>query len=219
MSFAPFPPPSPPPPPAEKRPRRFSRTQKAVMAGGLAAGLALGGAGISYAASSGSSSTTTPPNTNTPNTPAKPGHGPRPFGRGPGGFGAFGGLGGLGGVGRALYGSVTVQTGTGKYQTIVFQVGTAQSAGSSAASSGLTVKSADGHTQKYSVNSSTRVNAQLNGISSVKAGDQVEVIANGSDLALRIVDTTGLKNGRAGLGFGPAGSPPGQPKTAEAGAF
>src|SRR5439155_25904725 len=55
MTFAPIPPPpAPPAPPAEKRPRRFSRTQRAVMAGGLAAGLALGGAGISFAASSGS---------------------------------------------------------------------------------------------------------------------------------------------------------------------
>ena len=45
MTFAPTPPPpAPPVPPAEKRTRRFSRTQRALMAGGLAAGLALGGA-------------------------------------------------------------------------------------------------------------------------------------------------------------------------------
>src|SRR5262249_55243449 len=122
MTFAPTPPPpAPPTPPAEKRPRRFSRTQRLVMAGGLTAGLAPGGAGISFAASSGSSSTTTPPSTskpstpNAPNTPATPGRGPHGFGFGFG-KGAFG----FGGLGRVVHGQATVRTNSG-YETIVFQ--------------------------------------------------------------------------------------------------
>jgi hypothetical protein len=115
-------------------------------------------------------------------------------------------------------GQVTVRTSSG-FQTINFQLGTADVAGSSA---GISVTSADKHQQSYTVNSSTTVNGQLNGINSVKKGDEVEVIANSSYTAIRIVDLTGLKNSWAGFGFGPAGNPgdpAGQPRTAEAGAF
>jgi hypothetical protein len=192
------------------------------MAGGLAAGLALGGAGISFAASSGSSSTTAPPTTKAPGTPeapngAKAGHGPRGFG-----FGFGRGVAGLGGLGRAIHGEVTVKTNTG-YQTIVFQTGTATEAPTAA--TGITVKSPDGYTHTYPVTAQTTVNAQLNGIGSVKKNDQVEVIANGSNTAVRITDMTGLQQSGNHFGFGPGsqpgqgGQPAGGPKTAVAGAF
>jgi hypothetical protein len=217
MTFAPIPPPpAPPPPPADKRPRRFSRTQRAVMASGLAAGLALGGAGISFAASSGSSTTTTPPTTkapsgpNAPNAPVKPGHGLHGFGRGMFGFG---------GLGRVLHGEVTVQTSNGP-KTIVIQSGTATVAPTAA--NGITVKSSDGYTHTYPVTAQTTVNAQVNGINSVKAGDQVQVIANGSNTAVRITDITGLQQSGNHFGFGPGsrpGQPAGGPRTAVAGVF
>jgi hypothetical protein len=188
------------------------------MAGGLAAGLALGGAGISFAASSGSTSTTTPPTSKTPsapatpNAPGKPGHGPHGFGFGRGVFG-------LGGLGRVVHGEVTVKTDTG-YQTIVFQTGTATEAPT--ASTGITVKSPDGYTHTYPVTAQTTVNAQLNGIGSVKKNDQVEVIANGSNTAVRITDMTGLQQSGNHFGFGPGsfpGEPAGGPRTAMAGTF
>jgi hypothetical protein len=194
------------------------------MAGGLTAGLALGGAGISFAASSGSSSTSAPPSTskpstpNAPNTPAKPGRGPHGFGFGFG-FGREGF--GFGGLGRVVHGQATVRTNSG-YQTIVFQVGTADAAGTTA---GLSVTSSDGFNQAYQVNSSTTVNAQLNGITSIKKGDQVQVIATqkgGVDTAVRITDLTALKQSGSSFGFGPganAGQPANEPHTAEAGPF
>jgi hypothetical protein len=176
------------------------------MAGGLAAGLALGGAGISFAASSGSSSsssssTTTPPK----NTPVKPGHGPRGFGPGLPGFGGLG----FGGLGQVVHGQVTVHTRSGGYQTIDFQVGSV----TAVSSTSISVKSADGYTiplqpngQPYAVTANTMVNAQPGGISTVKVGDQVRVIATGplsNPTATNITDVSQLKNSRAHFGFGP----------------
>jgi hypothetical protein len=210
MTFVPTPPPpAPPSQPDPPRARRFSRTQRLVMAGGLAAGLALGGAGISFAASSGSSSsssssTTTPAN----NAPAKPGHGPRGFGFGPG-------LPGFGGLGRVVHGQATVRTRSGGYQTIAFQVGSV----AAVSSTSITVKSADGYigysppgstasNPHYVVTATTIVNAQRDGIGSVAEGDQVRVIATvpnggGTATATNITDLSKLKSSRAGFGFGP----------------
>jgi hypothetical protein len=168
------------------------------MTGGLAVGLALGGTGISFAASSGSSSSSS---TTPPNTPAKPGHGPRGFGLGLPGFGGFGGL------GQVVYGKATVRTPSGGYQTIDFQVGSV----TAVSSSSITVQSTDGskeghHIQSYTVTSKTIVNAQRDGIGSVKTGDQVRVIATESgstSTATIIIDVSQLKSGWAGFGFGP----------------
>jgi hypothetical protein len=199
MTFAPYPPPpAPPSQPDPPRARRFSRVQRLVMAGGLAAGLALGGAGISFAASSGSSSSST---TTPPNAPAKPSHGPRGFGRGLFGFGGFGGL------GRVVHGEATVRTQSGGYQTIAFQVGSV----TAVSSTSISVQSADGYTipqtNGYAVTPTTMVNAQRDGISTVKTGDQVLVIAtkstSGQYTATNITDVSQLKNSWAGLGFGP----------------
>jgi hypothetical protein len=167
------------------------------MAGGLAAGLALGGAGISFAASSGSSSSsTTTPST----TPAKPGHGPRAFRPGLPGFGGFGLFGGLGPV---VHGTATVRTRSGGYQTIAFQVGSV----TAVSSTSITVKSTDGVSQTYAVTATTIVNAQRDGIGSVASGDQVRVIATqpgpNNGTATNITDVSKLKGSRASFGFGP----------------
>jgi hypothetical protein len=192
MTFEPTPPPpAPPSQPVPPRVRRFSRAQRLVVAGGLAAGLALGGAGISFAASSGSSSSST---TRPPNAPVKPGHGPRAFGPG---------LPGFGGLGQVVHGQATVHTRSGSYQTIAFQVGSVTEVNSTS----ITVKSTDGFSQTYDVTANTIVNAQRDGISSVAKGDEVRVIATQSGAnkwtATNITDMTKLKNSRAGFGFGP----------------
>jgi hypothetical protein len=203
MTFVPTPPPpAPPSQPDPPRARRFSRTQRLVMAGGLAVGLALGGAGISFAASSGSSSSSS--TTMPPNTPAKPGHGPRGFGLGLPGFGGFGRFGGLG---QVVHGEATVRAPNGGYQTIAFQVGSVTAVNSMS----ISVKSADGYTipqqNGYVVTATTIVNAQRDGISTVKTGDQVWVIAtkstSGQYTATNITDVSQLKSSRAGFGFGP----------------
>jgi hypothetical protein len=162
------------------------------MAGGLAAGLALGGAGISFAASSGSSSSST---TTPSNGPAKVGHGPRAFGLGLPGFGGLG-------LGQVVHGQATVRTRDGSYQTIAFQVGSV----TAVSSTSITVKSADGVSLTYAVMATTIVNAQRDGISTIKSGDQVRVIATQSgstSTATSITDMTKLKSSRAGFGFGP----------------
>jgi hypothetical protein len=102
----------------------------------------------------------------------------------------------------------------------MFQVGTAQVTGNPP--SKITVTSSDGFAQPYQLNAQTTVNGQLNGISSIKPKDEVQVIADGSNTAIRITDITGLKASGSHFGFGP-GSFPGQraggPRTAVAGAF
>ncbi len=105
--------------PAAGRTRRFGRMPRAMMVGGLTVGLALGGAGIAFAATSGSST----PSTTTPSKPAGPGpgHAYRGFrGFGPGGPVGFGGLGGLG---RVLHGEFTTKAPSGGYRTVEVQVG------------------------------------------------------------------------------------------------
>jgi hypothetical protein len=100
-----------------------------------------------------------------------------------------------------------VQTGNGTYQTYAVQVGTA----SGVSSSSITLKSADGYSHAYVVTASTVVDAQRDGIASVKNGDQVRLIATvsgGTSTATDIVDITKVGAGRPGRpGFFPG--PPG----------
>jgi hypothetical protein len=165
----------------------------------LAAGLALGGAGLAFAATSSSSS---PPSGSTPTTVPAPAGQPR-FG-GPGGFRAFagpGGLGAFGGLGGVVHGQVTVRNKNGGYQTVDVQAGKA----GPVASSSITVTSPDGYTHTYVVASSTVVDAQRDGIGSIASGDQVSVVAttvSGKDTATNIADTTKVGASRKGFGFG-----------------
>ena len=115
--------------------------------------------------------------------------------RGPGAFGGPGGLfGAIGGAG-IVHASYTLKDAQGTYETIDTQVGTAEDVSSSS----LTVKSADGFSQTYDVTTSTIVDAQYEGILSVKVGDMVSVqaLANGSTItAQRIQDVTQLQASR-----------------------
>jgi hypothetical protein len=184
--------------------RRLGRLPRAMMVGGLTVGLALGGAGIAFAATSGSStpSTTTPSKPTSPG-PGHPNRGFRGFGPGPGGPLAFGGFGG----GRVLHGEYTTTKAGGGYLTVDVQVGQA----TVVSTDWITVKSADGFTQKYAVIPTTVVDAERDGISSVAPGDQVRVVAtvaNGTATATNIVDTSKIGASRKGFGFAPRPTPP-----------
>jgi hypothetical protein len=180
------------------RPTWFGRLPRAALAGGIAAGVALGGAGIAYAASSTSPSTTTPPKSpSAPNAPMPRGHrgffGPR--------FG-LGGPGGVGfGIGGAIHGQFTVPHGNG-YETVVMQVGTA----SGVSPTTITVTSTDKYQLRYKLTASTIVDAQRDGINSVHSGDQVRVLATtskGTNTAISITDITRLGASGKQFGFGP----------------
>jgi len=177
--------------------RRF-----AVMAGVVTLGV-LAGAGVAVAATSssgqpaapGASASPSPSPSVRPSFPPKgqwrmraPGGGPF-AGSGP--F-AFGGPGALGGLFGAVHGSAVVPKPGGGYQTIAFQNGKV----TGVSSTSITLHSADGYSHSYRVTSSTLVNAQRDGIGSIKAGNQVVVTATVSGstaTATRIIDVSLLQ--------------------------
>lgn len=186
----------PPQPPRRRLPR-------GVIIGGLATGLALSGAGIAYAASSSSSGGSSPA-TATASSPTStvPPATPKGSGRGhPGGFGfKGGGLGFPGLGGRILYGQATIQQPDGTTKTVEFQSGTVSDVNGSS----ITVNTGS-YTHTYKVDSSTVVDSQAAGISTVAKGDQVQLLAtpkSGNDTAVNIIDITKIKSSRSGFGFG-----------------
>jgi hypothetical protein len=193
---------------------RLRHAPRAVVIAGLAATLAVGGAGVAFAAGSGTSSTsnpsgssaspTVPGGSRTPSAHRTRGFGPGglgPGGRGPGGQRLGGpGLGGLG-FGGIVHGQVTVRSGTG-YKTVDIQTGKV----SKVDSTSITVASPDGYSHTYAVVKTTQVNSQSGGISSVSTNDQVIVTAsvvNGTDTVTSIVDITKIQGSRRAFGFGP----------------
>ena len=166
--------------------------------GGIAYVATHTGNSASPAAAQGAAQSPTP--TPAASTPSFRGHGP-------GGFGRFGGVGGfgLGGLGGIVHGQVTERTSSGGYQTVDVQSGTV----TAVSSSSITVKSADGYSATYVVISSTEVNAQAAGISTVKVGDTVELTATVSGhtaTAAGIIDVTSIRSSRGSFSF-PAGPP------------
>jgi hypothetical protein len=164
---------------------------------GLTLFLGLAGAGVAFAIGGGgghpaaslSSSSTSSPSTSVPaGKHVHPGPGMRPF-FGPGG-------------GGVVHGVYTVPNGSG-FRTLAEQTGqvTAVSATS------LTVKSADGFAQPYTVEPSTVVDSQAGGISTVAKGDTVRVqatVSGAKQTAINIVDVTKIGSSRQGFGFGSA---------------
>ncbi len=161
---------------------RGKRLLKLAVGVGAAAGVAVGAtalaqaatssdgtpqAGAATATASGSPSTTT-------TVPSRP-HGFEGPGRRDGGFGGPGGFAGIGGpgfgVGPLLYGQFTVQ-GPNGYETIAERSGTVSAVTDTSGSTwSLTVKSADGTSGTFTVDSGTSVNGGEMGIGSVKTGD------------------------------------------------
>jgi hypothetical protein len=182
-----------------------SWSRRPYVLAGVAVAALLGGAGAALAASNSSPPTASPSAaaaspapSPTPSRPSGPG-----FHRfGPGGFGFGGGLFG------ALHGQLVVRKPGGGYQTVDVQNGQV----TAVSSTSITLKSADGFTKTYAVTSSTLVDAQRDGIGSVKVGNQAAVLATVSGSAVTatsISDLTLQGQGHAGFGFGrgPSGAP------------
>jgi hypothetical protein len=132
--------------------------------------------------------------------------------KGPGGFGGMSTLGGLFGPDGVVHGTYTLKGPNGDYETIDTQYGTA---GGVSASS-ITVTSADGFSQTYTVDSSTVVNADSAGITSVNNGDTVSITATVSGTtatAQTVIDLTQVQANRKSWapggpkGPGPSGGP------------
>ena len=137
---------------------------------GVAVVALLGGAGVAMAATSGSpaSGTAASPAGGTVATPSPSARPAFPHQGRPGGFGL-----GFGGPFGAVHGQFVVPKSGGGYQTIDTQRG----AVTAVSATSITVKSADGFVKTYQVVSSTNVDAQRDGISTVKTGHQVAVTA------------------------------------------
>ena len=191
----------------------------AVMAVVISVGV-LAGAGVAVAATS--SSTPTPTPSASPSASARPPSQVLPpkgawrIHGGPGGFGsAFGGPGMLGGLFGAVHGSVVVPKSGGGYQTVAFQNGKV----TTVSSTSITLHSADGYNHTYPVTSSTIVNAQRDGIGSIKVGNQVVVaatVSGSSTTVIRIIDVTQLQQGFHRFFGGPPGAnakPPAVPSS------
>jgi hypothetical protein len=195
--------------PASPRRSRIG-TGVAVAAIGIGA---LGIAGTAYAASA---STSPSPSPTTPgygrlngqNGPGgmmggQPGQNGQPGygmpGRGPGGPGdgdhGFGGRKPGMGMGMgAIHGTFVTPKQGGGYQTIDTQRGTV----TAVSSTSISVKSEDGFTATYVVTADTVVNAQRDGIASIKVGDEVGVVGlenAGSTTAVQIMDKTQMGAG------------------------
>jgi hypothetical protein len=119
--------------------------------------------GVAWAASnadptpSPSASPSTPSQQQKPDQPGKGGFGPR---------GEFG-------LGGALHGEFVVQKDGGGYQTVATQRGSV----TAVSKDSITVKSDDGYSRTYKVDSDTLVNSARDGIASIKTGSTVNVSA------------------------------------------
>ena len=167
-------PPIPPPPSVDHgRRRRFGLAGAAIFATGLVAGIIVASVTGAGAASPSPSSSAAS------NLPRKMiGHGL--FGQDGFGFGA-------------LHGQFTIVAPSGGYESLDTQLGKV----SAVSSSSITVKSADGFTATYSVDTTTLVNAGRDGIADVKTGDTVHVVAvasGGKASAVEVIDGTNVQN-------------------------
>lgn len=186
------------------------RVPRVALTVGLTAFLGMAGAGVAFAVGGPGGSATIPAAASSSSSSSGSAAGNTPSARLPGRPGRFGhhrGLGPMGGgPGPVVHGVYTVKNGTG-YKTEEVQVGTVQSGGSSTS---LTVKSTDNYSQTYTVTSSTVVDSQAGGFSTVKPGDRVrvEAVRQGSSYtATDIVDMTRIRSSRTSFGFVPPARP------------
>lgn len=195
----------------------IGRLPRAGLVAGVIAFMAAGGAGIAFAANSGSPSAATSnaaaSSSSSTSVPTKHGKVHMGFGKFRRGFGPFALGGGPGG--GLVHGQGTIRSGSG-FKSVEFQRGTV----TNVSSTSITVKSADGYTHTYAVVSTTEVNAQAGGISSVAKNDEVTLIAsqvNGTDTATNIVDGTKIQGSRKAFGFAPPGPDNGAPDSGTSG--
>jgi hypothetical protein len=194
--------------PGRQRPRSawLGSRRFAVLAGVITVGL-LTGAGVAFAttgspahpATPGAATAATPaPSSSAPSSsapsPAPSFRVPLPhrFPFRPGMIPGFAGPLGLAGPFGAIHGQYVAPKSGGGYQTIAFQNGkvTAVSGRS------ITLRSVDGYTHTYVVNSATTVNAQRGGISSIKTGNEAVVratVSGSTTTAAQITDLSLLQ--------------------------
>jgi hypothetical protein len=181
-----------------------SVSRRPYILAGVAVAALLGGAGAALAAtnSSGTPATQSAVVT-TPDPSPSPGQlgaaGPR--------YRHFGVKSGLGGglLGGVLHGQFVVAKPGGGDQTVDVQNGQV----TAVSSTSITLKSSDGFTKSYVVASSTMVDAQRDGIGSVKVGNQASVMATVSGstaTAAGITDRTLVQQGWPGSGSRPGSS-------------
>jgi hypothetical protein len=166
-----------------RRPYLLAGVAVAALLGGGGAALAVGSSGTPAAAQNAVTSTPVP----APSPGAPGAH--RFFRRFGGGFASSG----------MLHGQFVVAKPGGGYQTVDVQDGQV----TAVSTTSITVKSSDGFTKTYVVTSSTMVDAQRDGIGSVKVGNQASVLAtvSGSTVtATNIADLTLLKQNWPGSG-------------------
>ena len=166
-----------------RRPYLLAGVAVAALLGGGGAALAAGNSATPAAAQNSVTSTPVPaPSPGTPGT-----HGAyRHFGVR---FAPFG----------MLHGQFVVAKSGGGYQTVDVQEGQV----TAVSTTSITLKSSDGFTKTYVVTSSTTVDAQRDGIGSVKVGNQASLLAtvSGSTVtATNIADLTLLKQNGPGFG-------------------
>jgi hypothetical protein len=178
-----------------RRPLIIAGSTVVGLLGGAGAALATTGSGAPVAAPSVAAATPAQAPTPPPALPHRM--------LGPGFHRFFAGVwpgGGPAGLFGALHGQIVLAKPGGGYQTVDFQNGrvTAVSATS------ITLKSADGYTRSYAITGSTAVDAQRDGIGSVKVGNQVSVsatVAGSAATAVTVTDLTLLQQGRQAFGF------------------
>jgi hypothetical protein len=175
---------------ATRRPYILAGVAVAALLGGAGAALAATNSGTPPAASS--SVTATPAPSPSPGQPGSHTGFHRFAGRGFGGGGALFG---------ALHGQFVVAKSGGGYETVDVQNGQV----TAVSSTSITLKSSDGFTHTYAVASATMVDAQRDGIGSVKVGNQAAVLATVSGsttTATSITDLSLLQQEHPGFGSG-----------------
>jgi hypothetical protein len=182
-----------------------SVSRRPYVLAGVAVAALLGGAGAALAATN--SSGTPPIQSAVVSTPV-PSPAPGQLGAGPQRYRHFGVKFGLGGgLFGVLHGQFVVAKPGGGDETVDVQNGQV----TAVSNTSITLKSPDGFTMSYVVASSTMVDAQRDGISSVKVGNQASVFATVSGstaTATRIMDRTLVQQNWPGSGLRP-GSPSG----------
>jgi hypothetical protein len=183
-------------------PRSWSRRPYVLT--GVAVAALLGGAGAALAATNSPGPSASPSAAVATPGPSPVPSGPQPGPPGPG-YRRFGGGFGFGGLFGALHGQLVVAKPGGGYQTVDVQTGQV----TAVSTTSITLKSADGFTRSYTVTSSTLVDAQRDGIGSVKVGNQAAMLATVSGsaaTAASITDLTLLQQGHGGFGSGREGT-------------
>jgi len=180
----------------QPKPKRSAK--KIAIAAVVALGIAGAGAGVVYAASG-----------STDNTAQGPG-GQGGMGGGPGGQSGQGGMGGGAGLMDALHGEYVVSDGNGNYTTELLQNGDV----TAISDSSVTVKSDDGYTHTYTIDSDTVVGNGSAELSSIATGDEVTVIAteSGDTATVDTISEAGAtgQSGQSGQGGQMGQAPPGQ---------